>query len=139
MFSNLLSNLPWLHVLVAAVAYFMLGALWYGPLFSKPWIRGHNINISDPDAKKGVGVIMVMGFIITVIICIAIQIVLNVAMARGIEQGVKWGLLLGLGFAATTTSMSYMYLKKPLSLHLIDGLYHVIGMAVAGVILAAWR
>jgi hypothetical protein len=117
----------------------MLGAIWYGPLFSKAWIRGHKININDPDAKKGVAVIMIMGFVITLIICISIQVILKVAEARGITQGVKWGLLLGLGFSATTTSMSYLYLKKPLSLHLIDGLYHVIGITIAAVILAAWR
>ena len=64
MFQETLTNLPWLHVLVAAIAYFALGAIWYGPLFSKAWIRGHRINTSDPDMKKGVAGIMIFSFLI---------------------------------------------------------------------------
>ncbi len=29
----------WLSVLVAALTGFVIGSLWYGPLFQKPWMR----------------------------------------------------------------------------------------------------
>ena len=32
------SYINWLHVLVAAIAYFALGAIWYSFLFQKPWV-----------------------------------------------------------------------------------------------------
>ena len=32
---------------------------------------------------------------------------------------------------------TYLYIKKPLGLHLIDGFYHVLGQAIAGAILCA--
>jgi len=139
MFQHMISNLPWLHVLVAAIAYFVLGAIWYGPLFSKAWIRGHKINVSDPDAKKGVAAIMIGSFVLFVLICAAQQILLHFAMARTVEMGVKWGLFVGFGYAVTTLSITSLYLKKPLSIHLIDGLYHVIGLTIASIIMAVWR
>ena len=33
-----LSGLNWLAILVATVAAFVLGGLWYGPLFGKAWM-----------------------------------------------------------------------------------------------------
>lgn len=139
MFQHVLSNLPWLQILVSAIAYFALGAIWYGPVFSKAWVRGHAINISDPDAKKGVAGIMVTSFFIVLLICIALSVVLRVAVVTDLVHAVKWGLFLGFGFAVTSTSMTYIYLKKPVSIHLIDGLYHVVGMVIACIILTMWR
>ena len=138
MFQQILSNLPWLQILVAAIAYFALGAIWYGPLFSKAWIRGHRININDADAKKGVAGIMITSFLFLVVICIALVVIREVASVQGIMQAVKWGAFLGVCFGMTTTSMSYVYLKKPLTIHLIDGLYHVVGMIIAMIILVQW-
>lgn len=139
MFQETLTNLPWLHVLVAAVAYFALGAIWYGPLFSKAWIRGHQVNTNDPDMKKGVAGIMIFSFLILIAICTALAIVLEIGSVTGAMQAVKWGLFLGLGFAVTSTSMTYVYLKKPVSVHLIDGLYHVAGLTIASLILVMWK
>ena len=34
-----LSNINWLAVLVAALSTFILGGLWYGPLFGRTWMR----------------------------------------------------------------------------------------------------
>ena len=56
--TTFLSHLNWLHILVAALAYFALGAIWYGPLFSKKWIAYQQIDMNNPDAKKGVAAIM---------------------------------------------------------------------------------
>ena len=38
MISNLLSNLDWLAVLLATVAYFVIGAAWYG-ILGKGWME----------------------------------------------------------------------------------------------------
>lgn len=139
MFEHALNNIPWLQVIVAAVAYFALGAIWYGPVFSKAWIRGHRINMNDPDIKKGVAGVMITSFFIVLIICICLAIVKEVASVSDWQHAVKWGAFLGFGFAFTSTSMSYLYLKKPLSIHLIDGLYHVVGMVIAMTIMTVWQ
>ena len=52
-------------VLVAAVAAFVLGGIWYGPLFGKTW-QAH-VGLSDEDLKsKGhPAVIMGLAFLLT--------------------------------------------------------------------------
>ena len=61
--SEFLSNLNWLHILVATIAYFMLGAIWYSFLFSKKWIEYQGIDMNNPDAKKGAGALMALSFV----------------------------------------------------------------------------
>jgi hypothetical protein len=134
-----LSNLNWLHVLVATIAYFIIGAIWYSFLFQKQWIHHHRIDTSNPDAKKGVGMIMFISFIWAFIICTGLAILIyKTPMLGGATSAVKLGLTTGVCFSALTISMTYLYLKKPFSLHLIDGLYHVVGQIVAALILVLW-
>lgn len=134
MFQQIVSNLNWLHVLVATIAYFALGAIWYGPLFSKAWIKGHNINVSDPHMKKGVAAIMIGSFVFFFIITTAMAIIYSMIGVADAEHAIKWGLFFGFGFAIPVISINSLYLKKPVSVHLIDGLYHVVGMTAASLI-----
>lgn len=138
--STIFSSLNWLHILVAAIAYFALGAIWYSFLFQKKWTQHHNIDMNNPDSKKGVGAIMFMSFIWTVIITVGLAILINkIPTIWGIVSGIKLGLTTGVCFSAAALSMTYLYLKKPTGLHFIDGLYHVVGQIIAAVILCGWR
>ena len=134
------SNLSWLHILVATVAYYIIGAIWYSFLFQKQWVRFHGIDTSNPDAKKGAGMIMFLGFIWTIIIVIGLSILINkMELVGGVVSGVKLGLTTGVCFSAVVISMTYLYLKKPFGLHVIDGLFHVVGQIVAAIILLVWK
>jgi hypothetical protein len=134
-----LTHLNWLHVLVATLAYFALGAIWYSFLFQKQWIRYQNIDTSNPDAKKGAGMIMLVGFIWTFIMVTGIAVLASkTPLLGGVLSGVKLGLTTGI-LSALAISMTYLYLKRPAGLHLIDGLYHVVGQIIAAIILVVWK
>lgn len=137
--SGIFSNINWLHVLVAAIAYFALGAIWYSFLFNKKWIAYHNIDVNQADAKKGAGAIMFGSFILMFIATIGLAIIVSRLQLNQFSSGVKWGLLTGVCFSATAISISYLYVKKPSGLHLIDGSYHIVGQIIAAVILSCWH
>jgi hypothetical protein len=136
---DILSNIQWLHVLVAAIAYFMLGAVWYSFLFQKQWVAYHKIDMNDPDAKKGAGAIMAFSFLLFFVICICLDILVNRLGLTQVISGVKLGLFTGIGFSAMAISITYLYLQKHRGLHFIDGLYHTVGQVIAAVILCAWH
>ena len=134
------SYINWLHVLVAAIAYFALGAIWYSFLFQKPWVRYHNVDMNNPEARKGVAAIMFMSFILMFLITVGLAIIIyRAGINGGALSGVKLGLTTGLLFSAAAISITYLYLKRPIGLHFIDGLYHVVGQIIAAVILCAWQ
>ncbi|MBA4198753.1 MAG: hypothetical protein C0459_14485 [Chitinophaga sp.] len=139
MFNQLLSSVNWLHVLVAAVAYFMLGAIWYSALFQKQWIAMHKIDVNAPDAKKGAGVIFGIGFLLTIVIVAGIAIFKTQVPAINLVGGIKLGLFASVVFCSPPLAMSHLYLKKPFALIAIDCAYHIIGSAIAGAIIGAWQ
>ncbi len=139
MFETNFSHMNVLHVLVAAIAYFGLGSIWYSFLFGKKWVTYQNINMQDPEAKKGVGAIMFGSFVLMIIATIGLAILVSRLNLITALSGIKLGALTGICFSATAISVSYVYVKKPAALHLIDGLYHVIGQIIAAVILCIWR
>jgi hypothetical protein len=134
-----LSDLNWLHVLAGAAGYFILGSIWYAPLFGKKWVAYQQIDMNDPEAKKGVAVIMTGSFILMFFTTLALSILVNRLALTEVVSGIKWGAFTGLLFSATAISITYLYIKKPLGLHLIDGFYHVLGQAIAGAILCALK
>lgn len=136
---TIFSNINTLAVLVAAIAYFALGALWYAPLFGKQWVAHQKIDMTHPDAKKGVGIIMFGSFVLMVVACAGLAVLVEKLQLTEVYSGVKLGLLTGICFSAAAISITYLYIKKSTALHLIDGAYHVIGQIIAAIILCVWK
>jgi hypothetical protein len=54
-------------------------------------------------------------------------------------SGIKLGLFTGICFGSTAISITFLYIKKPLAIHFIDNLYHVVGQIIAAIILCVWK
>lgn len=132
---NPIGDIHWLAVLAAAVSAFVLGGLWYGPLFLKPWARASGI---DPAASKGHPArVFGTAFGCSLLAAAAFAFILPVGAGPG--QGAGLGLLIGLFFVAMSFGINYAFSQRRLLLWLIDGGYHVVQFALYGLILAAWR
>lgn len=131
----------WIAVLVAAVAYFALGALWYSKiLFAPKWLAYLKIDPNDPVAKKGMGMMFGGSLVMMFIQCLAIAILNErLGLIGGWMSGVKLGAFVGCCFCSTTVAINYLYEKKPLGLWLINAGYVVVGCVIAGVIICSWK
>ena len=140
MFSQVLSQIHWLHVFVAALAYFALGSIWYSPaLFARQWIKLNNIDVNNPDAKKGMARLFISSFILMCITSTGLAILQQVLPAIDFMGGLKLGLLVSITLVATSVSVNYLYTKKPLGLYFIDNGYHIVGIVIASGIMAGWH
>lgn len=135
----LFTEMNWLAIVAGTVAYFALGAVWYSALFGKRWIAYHNINVEDPEMKKGVAGTMITSFVVMFITVICLAMIVYRLDLSGAITGLKLGVLTGAGFSATAISIGYLYTKKSFGLHLIDGGYHIAGQIAAAIILCVWR
>jgi hypothetical protein len=134
------SEINWLAVLVSGLAYFALGALWYSPvLFSKKWIELGKIDINDPNAKKGVGLMFGGSLLLMLISSVAIAILLNRMDLSGWKSGLKVGALVGIFFNAAGIGINYLYEKKPIALFLINAVYQILGSIIVGIIISVWQ
>jgi len=137
--SNLFSHINWLAAIAGGVGYFLLGAVWYSFIFKNAWIKASGINPNDPNMKSGVVGVMFTSLILMIIASIGIAIIIaRIGESGGWMTGVKVGLVAGICFSATAISISYLYEKKPAALHIINGLYNILGCVIAGIIYTVW-
>jgi len=140
MSTEFLSNINWLAVLVAALAFFMLGALWYSKaLFANSWIHHTKVDMSNGDATKGMAGIMLASFVLMFVVATGLAILVDRMELAGWMSGLKLGLLTGLCFGVTAISISYLYEKRSTTLHMINGGYTLIGNIIAAIIICVWQ
>jgi hypothetical protein len=137
--TEVLQHINWLAVLVAGLAYFVLGALWYTVLFGKQWRSYNRAVMNMPDAKKGATTIMIGSFILMLICAFGLSLIVTRLFLTGWQVGLKLGLLTGICFAGTAVSISYLYEKRPLGLHLINIGYNILGNIIAAIIISCWK
>ena len=125
-------------VLVAALANFLIGGLWYSPaLMGKSWRRANGFTADD--LKKGSpAVIFGVSFVFCLMMSANLAAFLNdpsttlgFAVAAGVAAGFGWATL-GMGVIA-------LFERRPWSYILVNGGYLTISFAAMGAILGAWR
>ena len=129
------ANVNTIAVVVAAIAGFAVGAVWYAFLFSKPWLAA--VGLTEADLKQGRSP---LPFVFSAVGLLIMAWVLStiVAPADGIGRGIVVGLLLWLGFTATTTVVNYAYAARKPMLMLIDGGHWLAVAAVMGAIIGVF-
>ena len=138
MYFHFLQHIHWLPVLLGTLGHFALGAIWYSKiLFSKKWIGYTKIDINDPNAKKGMAGMFAGSILMAFLSSVAIAVLAYKLQAIGVFNGAHLGLFTGIFFGATAISNSYLYEKRPLGLHLINGGYTAFGSMIAGIIICS--
>lgn len=141
----IIQNFNWLAVVVSAIAYFALGAIWFNPkVFGTIWMKGHNLTPPTEEDKKRMPILMLSTFVLCLIGVTALAYFVYVSRfylhTNWIwYSGAKIGLLAGCGFSGVGIAMNYLYTRKSFTLILIDSAYHIVGMIIAGIILSMWR
>jgi hypothetical protein len=133
------SNINLVSALVATVAGFLLGWIWYSPLFGKKW-QSEN-GFTDEYLKEGnMGKIFGLGFLLTFVMAISMAMIIqgHDNPDIGWQSGLTHGLYAGVGFMATALGLAYVYMRKSLTVYLIDAGYQILLLAVMGAILGAW-
>lgn len=140
MLQQFLSNAPWMQIIVAGVAYFAIGAVWYAPpVFGKYWAAAHKIEMTE-ESKKKMPMLFGGTFVIGILMALGIAIALHAMQSPGTcMNGIKVGLFVSGAFCALPMGINYLYQGKPFKLWFIDTGYHVVGLTLMGIILSVWH
>jgi hypothetical protein len=129
----------WWAIAVSAIVFFIIGSLWYGLLFGNAWLAA----IGKTQAQLAAGGVTAYPYVVAILMAFFLAYgVARVLSWRGsvsIAEGAFIGLSLGLLIFGTMTWMDYAYEMRGIVLGLINVGYVVVGMAVMGAILAAWK
>lgn len=125
-----------LAILGCVVVHMIIGSVWYGPLFLKPWAAMQGIDINNKEAAMKT---MMPGLITSVITAFVIATVLGRGMQ--ILDMSSWvyplviATILWLPFTALPMAQNYAYTQKPYKLLFIDTGYMLVSMWVMSAIL----
>ncbi|OBX18901.1 hypothetical protein A9995_10130 [Erythrobacter sp. QSSC1-22B] len=127
----------WLAVVLGALAFFVVGALWYGVLFGKVWQK--SARLSDETVRSGnMALIFALTFLFELLIASTLW--------HGIERSgasARATMMMAVGFGVTVMvpalGIHYLYLRKTLSHFLIDSGHIVTGMAAMGGVFLLFR
>jgi len=124
-------------VFVAALAYWLLGAVWFAVLFSKPWMALENIT---PEQASGMNRIApyIISFILNLVIAFVLAQLCAWRNANTAARGAALGILIWIGFVGPVTYTTYMYEMRPKQLFAINEFYALVGLCLMGAILGVW-
>lgn len=124
-------------VVVSAVVYWLLGAVWYGFLFSKPWMELEHLTEEQAKAMNPV-LPYIITFALNILIAFVLAQICTWRNANTAARGAAVGILLWIGFVGPVTYTSYMYEMRPMKLFAINEFYSLVGLFLMGLILGAW-
>ncbi|MEO8198906.1 MAG: DUF1761 domain-containing protein [Gemmatimonadota bacterium] len=133
--------MPITAILLAAIAYWLLGAAWYSLLFGKLWAadqESRGLRLTKPAGAQLV-TRLVLTFLGTFLAATAVAWVLQCFSVNNAAVATRLSLVLGLGIAAATLLIGPTWEGKPLRLFLIDALYHLVGIWLCAMVLLQWR
>ena len=126
-------------VLVAAVAGWLVGAVWYGVL-GKQWMAALGWTEADcagPDGKRHMPIgPMILAFIAQIIMALMLAgVVGHIGGMPNIVNGLVSGVLVWFGFVITTIAVINAFQKRKAMLTIIDGGHWLAVLVVQGLIL----
>ena len=140
MLQSFFQHANWLAIIVSAIAFFVLGSLWFSVLFGKIWqreVEKHGVKIKDPKGSE-IAVKMLQTFACNLIAALAIGILVYFTGVIGAINGAKLGVLCGVGFSATAIITAHVWESRSFKLVAIDFGYPLFGITICGIIQAIW-
>lgn len=129
------SEINWLAVVVAAIVAFVIGGLWYGPLFGKAWMEANGFT-EDKLKQRRTGVVFGLSLVCSLVA--AFVLAMFIGSEAGASFGAIAGLLAGAGWVAMFTGIQYLFEMRSLSLFFVNAGYSIVTLTSMGAILGAW-
>jgi hypothetical protein len=126
----------WLAVIAAAISMFVIGGIWYGPLFAKPWQKA--AGLSDEQLANA-NMPVIFGLALVLSLLMAANLAFFVAGVADLGAVIGYSVAAGLGWAAFGLSIVALFERRRLSYHLINGGYLTLSFVVMGLILGLWK
>ena len=123
----------YLAVLVAGVAGWIVGAVWYGVL-GRQWMEA--AEIPSPDGRRRMPILpMIISFVALLLMALMLAGIIGHLGQPSLLIGIVSGNLVWLGFVITTIAVNYAFQGRKPMLTVIDGGHWLVVLIVQGAIL----
>jgi len=135
--AQILADVNWLAVVVATVAAFVLGGLWYSKvLFGNAWMQ--EVGLTE-EAVSSTNMAKTFGGTIVLQVLAATALSTYLGTDSTWQSGLQAGIWIGLLWIATAYGVTYLFEQRSFRLFLINAGYYVVLYAIMGTIIGAWH
>ncbi len=130
-------EINYVAVIIAALAGFFLGALWYTLIFAKPWQKeiGMPDDIHDKTKQQqGLAKFLAASLVLWLIMALGLTWLIG---DGDMLSGITTGLVTGFVIAGLSLGNNYLFEGKSLKLWLINAGYSTVAFTIMGLIIGA--
>jgi len=134
-------HVNFLAVLVAAIAVFVLGWLWYSPfLFYKPWMRARGIDpaVAMAGAKMPAGK-LVIELVRCIVLAYIVAVLVTLLGVTSWMGAAHFGLVLWIGFPVILLIGSVLWDNTPVKVAAIHAGDWLVKLLVIPIIVSVWH
>lgn len=128
----------WLGALLAGVAFFAFGALWYGPLFGKLWTAETGVT-EETAAEGNLPVIFGATLVLEILAAAGLAAILGGRGELSVAGGLAAGIAAGALIVVPVLGVLALYERKSVTLWALNGGYNLVGFAIMGAIIGAFQ
>lgn len=135
-------NLNIVAVIVAGLASYFLGVLWYSPLlFGKMWVKLMQLDKKKSKNVRAKSIVMTIGvsLVSNLVTAYVMAMVMSFGNVVSVTTGVQIGFWLWLGFIAIVTLGGVLWEGKSLKLYILNNVYNLLSLILMGAILSTWK
>ena len=133
-------DVNYVAVIVSAIVFMIVGTIWYGPLFAKPWSK---LVYGSPEAiaearKRPMALSMVGVFVAALVTSFVIAVVLKSLLITTLSAALVAGFVLWFGFVATTMSHRVFFERSSTSLYFINAFQSLVAILLGSLVIVLW-
>lgn len=135
----------YLAILLCTVLSMVLGSLWYGPIFGKPWMKLMGMKkesmkgITGSEMAKLYGIQTIGSIIMAFVMAHSLVFASVYQNISGVSAGLQAGFWNWLGFVAPVTLTTVLWEGKSWKLWILNNGYFLVLLSMFGVILSVWK
>lgn len=128
-----MANMNWIAILVAALAGFVVGGLWYGPLLGKAWMKERGL--TEAELQQGnMALIYGTTFLLSIVSAIFLGHLLAHFGSMSARSTMMISTGIALGFIVPTIGTNYLFSRASFKLFAIDAGYWIAFYAAMGAV-----
>jgi hypothetical protein len=137
------AGINYIAVIVATIAGFAVGAVWYSFLFQKPWMAAIGMTEADMKARAGGGgpslVPLLAGNVLgNLVMAVVLSALIHSLAAASFGAALGVAFLVWLGFVITVMGVNNSFSGRKPALTAIDGGHWLVVLLFMGAILGAF-
>lgn len=135
----ILFEINYLALLVAAVIYMGVAALWYSPLmFGRRWMEENRLNEAQLEAR-GMFPAIIYAFVAAIVLSLGLAVLIRIAGMTNWLTGGLMGLFAGLLISGPAALPVYVFENRSLKLFTINEGMPVAALFIMGAVIGGWQ